>query len=149
MKRLSDFFARLRSLWQFSGTIAKIGEYAATYPGLADPAKLRAWLRPAILDCAVFATVTETTIDDQLCLVALKIVDSDIAWMAVYTLIVVSGESRRDLVPGSTAMQMATFDVGHTTAQILGDIKTENPALVIAAIGLLIQILLLRKRSNG
>ncbi|MGL4595443.1 MAG: hypothetical protein ACRCUY_12020 [Thermoguttaceae bacterium] len=45
-------------------------------------------------------TVTETTIDDHLCLVAMK---------------------------------LATLDVDHATAQILGDIKTENPALVISA----------------
>jgi hypothetical protein len=149
MKTIFNFFARIKGMWQLSGIALKVTNYAATYPGYSDSTKLRRWLRPALLDLSVLAALTETTIDDQIAWAALKIVDSDKSWAAVYSLIVIASETNGVLIPGSDDMKSIALDVVDTTETILGDVSTENPALILAAIGLLIQILQLFKSKRA
>ncbi|MGL6193790.1 MAG: hypothetical protein ACRC2T_03100 [Thermoguttaceae bacterium] len=146
MRTVFNFFSRIKGMWQFSGVALKVANYAATYPGHSDSASLRNWIRPALLDLSVLATYTETTIDDKVAWAALKIVDSNKSWGAVYSLVIIATESGGHLIPGSDTMRDTAFETMTVTEIILEESKTENPAIIIAAIGLLIQILQLMKR---
>ncbi|MGL4594336.1 MAG: hypothetical protein ACRCUY_06365 [Thermoguttaceae bacterium] len=147
MKTIFNFFARIKGMWQLSGIALKVTNYAATWPGLDDGEKIRAWLRPALLDLSVLAALTETVIDDKIAWAALRIVDSEKSWTAIYSLIVIASDSRGYLITGDDSV--ASEDVLASTITILDDIDTENPALIIAAIGLLIQILQLFKSKRA
>ncbi len=143
--RIKAFASRCSFLWNYSGTAISVARYVSTYPGCDNETELRLWLRPMLLDCSVLASITQTPLDDAAVLTALKIVDNDKAWTACFALVTLAFEMQNESVkiPGDEAVNLSL----ESCCRVFSEIETENPVLVISAIGLLIQVLsFLRKR---
>jgi hypothetical protein len=117
-----------------------------TYPGIDDGDKLRAWLRPVVLDISTLTSLTKNTIDDTIARTAIHIIDNDKSWLAVYSILTLAhdhGSNGAVKIPTSFEMKSKVVDAYYDISEI---VQVENPAVVIAAIGLIIQLIqLLRK----
>jgi hypothetical protein len=145
-ERIKTFFTGVKYIWTYGPVITSMLKYFSTYPGYDDSDKLRTWLRPVILDLSVLTSMSKSTIDDKISLAAIHIIDSDHAWSAVHSLILLANDqSQKD-----GAIKIENYELrdnaNETYLDIANEIQAENPAIIIAAIGLIIQLIqLLRK----
>jgi hypothetical protein len=56
------------------------------FPGWSDSELLRLWVRPLLTDVSVLTTLTKTPIDDVIAAAAIRIIDNNTSWTAVYAL---------------------------------------------------------------
>ena len=146
LERIKTIFTALKYAWKYSDVMNSVLKCISTYPGYDDSVKLRTWLRPVILDLSVLTSMTKSTIDDKISLAAIHIIDNDHAWSAVHSLILLAnGQAMKD-----GAIKVENYELrdnaNETYLDIANEIQAENPAIIIAAIGLIIQLIqLLRK----
>ena len=144
-ERIKTIFTTLKYTWKYSDTIASVLGHITRFPGVDNSEKLRTWLRPVMLDLSDLTSLTKNTIDDAVTRAAIRIIDSNKSWDAVYALLMLTQDNMSNgAVKILTAeLQGNTFASVHAIAE---DVSTENPAVIIAAIGLIIQLIqLLRK----
>ncbi len=140
-ERLKTFFTGLRYIWKYSEPLTSFLRRLTTYPGIEYPDELRAWLRPFLLDVSLLTAMTKNTIDDKIAMAAIHIVDCDQAWESVYKLAVLARKNGVK-IPEDAAQS----DVADAFYEVADAVPVENPAIVIAAVGLIIQLIqLLRK----
>jgi thioredoxin-like negative regulator of GroEL len=144
-ERIKTIFTTLKYAWKYSDVMTSALKCITTFPGVDESEKLRSWLRPVILDLSVLTSLTRNTIDDAVARSAIRIIDSDRSWDAVYALLMLTQENTSH---GAVKIPMAemrsdTFDSLH---DIVDDVPVENPAVIIAAIGLIIQLIQLLKK---
>jgi len=92
-ERIKTIFTTLKYAWRFSDTIASFLRHITGYPGMDDSARLRIWLRPVIIDLSMLTTLTQNTIDDAVARTAIRIIDSDRSWDAVYSLLMLAHDN--------------------------------------------------------
>jgi len=147
LDRIRTFFTGVMYVWTYGPVITSMMKYISTYPGYTDPDKLRTWLRPVILDLSVLTSMTKNTIDDKISLVAIRIIDSDYAWSAVHSLILLANDQYKK---GDGVIKVENYELrdnaNETYLDIANEIQAENPAIIIAAIGLIIQLIQLFKK---
>ncbi len=144
-ERMTTLITGLRYVWKYSGPLNSALKHIATYPGVASSGALRAWLRPVVLDLSLLTAMTKNTIDDKVAMAAIHIIDCDQAWDAVYDLAILAhDDAKRDgvKIPLDEMNSSATENL----FEIADAVPVENPAIVIAAIGLIIQLVQLLKR---
>jgi len=144
-EKIKTIFTTLKYAWKFSDTIASFTKHITTYPGVDDSIKLRTWLRPVILDLSVLTSLTKNTIDDAVARTAIRIIDSDRSWEAVYSLLMLVHDNTGfgGVKIPMEEMQSNAVEAFHDVADV---VAVENPAVIIAAIGLIIQLILLFKK---
>ena len=144
-ERIKTIFTTLKYAWRFSDTIASFLRHITGYPGMDDSARLRIWLRPVIIDLSMLTTLTQNTIDDAVARTAIRIIDSDRSWDAVYSLLMLAHDNTGI---GGVKIPMAEMQSNavETFYNVTEDMPVENPAVIIAAIGLIIQLIQLFKK---
>jgi len=145
-ENLKTFFTGVQYVWKYSATLTSILKYVSTYPGVGDSDLLREWVRPVILDLSVLTSMTKNTIDDVVSRTAVHIIDNDKAWNAVYSLLLLTNDNNSD---GAVKILMGEQrnKVAEAYYDVTDSVQVENPAVIIAAIGLIIQLIqLLRKK---
>ena len=145
LEKLKTFFTGVQYVWKYSSTLTSILKYVSTYPGIDDGDSLRAWLRPVILDLSVLTSMTKNTIDDVVSRTAVHIIDNDKSWNAVYSLLQLTNDNTSN---GAVKIPMGEQrnKVAEAYYDVTDAVQVENPAVIIAAIGLIIQLIqLLRK----
>jgi hypothetical protein len=144
-ERMKTIFTTVKYVWRYSDVLTSVLKYLTTYPGVDDSQQLRTWLRPVILDLSILTSLTRNTIDDSVARTAVRIIDSNRSWNAVYSLLVLVNDSTSN---GAVKIPMAKLqsDAVESMQEVFDEHALENPAVMIAAIGLIIQLIqLLRK----
>ena len=144
-EKLKTFFTGVKYIWNYSPTLTSILKCISTYPGVEDSEKLRSWLRPVILDLSILTSMTKNTIDDAVARTAVHIIDNDNSWNAVHSLLLLANDNSSNggvKIP----MEQMQSDTVESFYEICDTVPVENPAIIIAAVGLIIQLIqLLRK----
>ena len=119
--------------------------HISAYPGVDDSMTLRTWLRPVIIDLSVLTSLTKNTIDDAVARTAIRIIDSDRSWEAVYSLLMLAHDNTGfgGVKIPMEEMQSNVVEAFHDVADV---VAVENPAVIIAAIGLIIQLIQLFRK---
>jgi len=144
-EKIKTIFTTLKYAWKYSDVMTSVLRCLTTWPGVVDSEKLRTWLRPVILDLSMLTSMTRNTIDDAVSRTAIRIIDSDKSWDAVYALLMLTQDNTTNgavKIP-MAEMQSNAFESLH---EVVGDVPVENPAVIIAAIGLIIQLIQLFKK---
>ena len=144
-EKIKTIFTTLKYAWKYSDVMTSVLRCLTTWPGVVDSEKLRLWLRPVILDLSMLTSMTRNTIDDAVSRTAIRIIDSDKSWDAVYALLMLTQDNTTNgavKIP-MAEMQSNAFESLH---EVVGDVPVENPAVIIAAIGLIIQLIQLFKK---
>jgi len=145
LEKLKTFYTSFKYVWKYSETLTSVLKYITTFPGVEDSNLLRAWLRPVVLDISTLTSLTKNTIDDAIARTAVHIIDSDRSWDAVYSLLMLAHDNTS--IDGvkipMEEMQSNAVEVFHEVADAM---PVENPAVIIAAIGLIIQLIQLLRR---
>ena len=142
-EKLKNFYNGVTFVWKYGGMIRSFTTAWSTYPGM-DPDLLRLWLRPLLSDVATLTSLTPTPVDDVIALVAMRLIDNNHTWSAIHSLALLGRDS--GLINGIRIPQ----DQQVTSTKDLLDTAMsetpENPILILAAIGLILNLIqLLRK----
>ena len=144
-EKIKTIFTTLKYAWTYSDTLASIMKHITTFPGIENSNQLRTWLRPVVLDLSVLTSLTKNTIDDAVARTAIRIIDSDRSWDAVYSLLMLAHDNT-GIGGVKIPMEEMQSNAVESFHDVADDIPVENPAVIIAAIGLIIQLIqLLRK----
>jgi hypothetical protein len=142
-EKLKKLFASLSYAWQYGYVLHNVTTAWSRFPGWDDSELLRLWVRPLVQDASVLTTLTKTPIDDIIVAAAIRIIDNNTAWNAVYALaqLVRDGFSYEGaLIPQSVGQDVSIESIAREACP-------ECPAVGIAAIGLLLYILQQRNVS--
>ncbi|MCL2119434.1 MAG: hypothetical protein FWH27_13510 [Planctomycetaceae bacterium] len=144
-EKIKTIFTTLKYAWKYSDVMTSVLRCLTTWPGVVDSEKLRTWLRPVILDLSMLTSMTRNTIDDAVSRTAIRIIDSDKSWDAVYALLMLTQDNTSN---GAVKIPMAEMrsNAFESLHEVVGDVPVENPAVIIAAIGLIIQLIQLFKK---
>ena len=142
--RLKNMFKTAGWVWKYGDLIRSVTTAWSSFPGW-DSELLRNWIRPLLLDVSVLTTLTKTPIDNMIAHAAIKIVDSNRAWDAVYALALLV----RDGIGFEGTLIPQDFSNGNvlTVDVIAREAAPECPVTGLAAIGLLLYLLQNRQRS--
>jgi hypothetical protein len=145
LEKIKTIFTTLKYAWNYSGTIASLLRHITGYPGVDDQIRLRTWLRPIIIDLSTLTSMTSNVIDDAVSRTAIRIIDSDRSWDAVYSLLMLAHDNTGigGVKIPMDEMQGNAVKTFHEVADVM---PVENPAVIIAAIGLIIQLIQLFKK---
>ncbi|MCL2120277.1 MAG: hypothetical protein FWH27_17815 [Planctomycetaceae bacterium] len=145
LEKIKTIFTTLKYAWNYSGTIASMLRHISAYPGVDDSVTLRTWLRPVIIDLSTLTSMTQNVIDDAVSRAAIRIIDSDRSWDAVYSLLMLAHDNTGigGVKIPMDEMQTNAVKTFHEVADVM---PVENPAVIIAAIGLIIQLIQLFKK---
>lgn len=140
-EKLKKFLAGLSYAWKYGDLLRNVTFAWSKFPGWDDPELLRLWIRPLIQDVSVLTTLTKTPIDDIIVAAAIRIIDHNTAWSAVYAL----AQLIRDGLgyEGSLIPQSAGTDI--SVESIAREACPECPAVGLAAVGLLLYLLQQRR----
>jgi hypothetical protein len=111
------------------------------FPGWDDSELLRLWIRPLVQDAAVLTTLTKTPIDDIIVAAAIRVIDHNSSWSAIYALAQLVRDGlgyEGSLIPQSNGNTISV-------EQIARDACPECPAVGLTAIGLLLFLLQQRR----
>jgi hypothetical protein len=144
-ERIKTIFTTLKYAWTYSDTIASLLRHITGYPGVDDQIRLRTWLRPVIIDLSKFTSMTQNTIDDAIARTAIRIIDSDRSWDAVYSLLMLTYDNT-GIGGVKIPMEEMQTNAVKTFREVADVMPVENPAVIIAAIGLIIQLIQLFKK---
>jgi hypothetical protein len=141
--KLKKLFVGLNYAWQYSDIIARFTTWWSRYPGWDDSELLRIWIRPMLQDASVLTTLTKTPIDDIITVAAIRIVDSNTSWTAVYSLarLVHDGFG----FDGTLIPQSLSQNQNVTIESIAKNACPDCPAVGLAALGLLMYLLQQRR----
>jgi hypothetical protein len=140
-EKLKTFFSGLSYAWKYSGVIRNVTTAWSQFPGWDDSELLRLWIRPLIQDAAVLTTLTKTPIDDIIVAAAIRIIDHNKAWSAVYALAQLIRDGfgyEGSLIPQSVGTDISIESIAREACP-------ECPSVGLAAIGLLLYLLQQRK----
>lgn len=151
----------LRDKWtnflMYMRTLYAIRQYMKKYPGMEDSKLLRSWIRPIVLRLVIFTEETSISWDDPMMEALLRILDSDQGWSVVYlTLQLIHGRHAQE-VNIDTVSSVESFCESESLnaypmeniTQIAREMNPENPMLIIAGIGLLLQIIQFIRSRKG
>jgi len=144
-EKLKNLFNGFAFVWKYSDVIRSVTTAWSTYPGMDDPELLRLWVRPLLSDAATLTALTPTPIDDMIAHVAVCLVDNNHTWTAIHSLALLGrdgGFIKGVLVPQD--QQVATAGVLFET---VASERPENPAIILAAIGLILNLIQLLRRK--
>jgi len=144
-EKIKTIFTTLKYAWNYSGTIASMLRHISAYPGVDDSITLRTWLRPVIIDLSTLTSMTQNVIDDAVSRTAIRIIDSDRSWDAVYSLLMLAHDNT-DIGGVKIPMDEMQANAVKTFHEVADVMPVENPAVIIAAIGLIIQLIQLFKK---
>jgi hypothetical protein len=139
--KLKTFFAGLSYAWKYGDIIRNTTIAWSKFPGWNDSELLRIWVRPLMQDISILTTLTKTPIDDIIATAAIRIIDNNTSWAAVYALaqLVRDGFAiEGTLIPNDGKNKI-------TVEQIVNDACPECPAVGLTALGILLFLLQHRK----
>jgi hypothetical protein len=139
--KLKKIISTLGYAWQYGDIIRNAATAWSKFPGWDDPELLRIWIRPLIQDVAVLTTLTKTPIDDIITTAAIKIVDHNASWSAVYALsqLVRDGFAiEGTLIPNDGKNKISVEQIATAACP-------ECPAVGLTALGILLFLLQHRK----
>lgn len=152
----------LREKWtnflMYMRTLYSIRQYMKKYPGMEDSQRLRSWVRPIVLRLVIFTEETAISWDDPIMETLLRILDSEQGWSVVYsTLQMIYGRDAkevdvRSLTDVGTLCESEASNVSpmENLTQIAREMNPENPMLIIAGVGLLLQLIqFIRSRRDA
>ncbi len=151
----------LRDKWtnflMYMRTLYAIRQYMKKYPGMEDSKLLRSWIRPIVLRLVIFTEETSISWDDPMMEALLRILDSDQGWSVVYsTLQLIHGRRTQEVNTNTVSSveslcESESFDTYpmENITQIASEMNPENPMLIIAGIGLLLQIIQFIRSRKG
>jgi hypothetical protein len=139
--KLKNIFINLGYAWKYGDIIRNVTVTCGKFPGWNDSELLRIWIRPLIQDASVLTTLTKTPIDDIIAAAAIRIVDHNSSWTAVYAL----AQLVRDgfAIEGSLIPQSAGNNI--SIESIATEACPECPAVGLTALGILLYLLQQRK----
>jgi hypothetical protein len=139
--KLKNFLVGIGFAWKYSDVFRNVITAWSTFPGWNDSELLRLWVRPVLTDATILTALTKTTIDDVIAAAAVRIVDNNTSWAAVFAL----AQLVRDgfAVDGSLIPQSGGNNISVET--IAREACPECPAVGLAALGILLYLLQQRK----
>ena len=143
-ERLKNMLNGISLAWKYGDILRSFTTTWSRYPGLESSEDLRTWVRPLLIDVASLTALTSTPIDDYIAFTAIRIVDSNHAWSALHSLVMLGrdgGFIDGVLIPQD--QQIAT--TGELFATISSEMP-ENPTVILSAIGLLLYLIRNSKR---
>ena len=141
-EKLKNMFAGLSFVWKYGDLIRRVTIAWSSFPGWESDL-LRNWIRPLLLDVSVLTTLTKTPIDDAIALAAVRIIDNNHAWQAIYSLALLIRDGigfEGTLIPQDVSGNAVSVE------SIAREACPECPATGLAAIGLLLYLLQHNKR---
>jgi hypothetical protein len=142
-ERLKFFISAIGLAWQYGDTIRTLTTAWSSFPGADDSEALRAWIRPLLREATLLATVTPTPIDDMIVKAAVRLVDNNNTWTMIHALVLLGRDA--GWVNG---VRIPQAEQENTTRQAVDTILAEipeSPTVILAAVGVLVSILQLRK----
>lgn len=145
---LKTFCKGLFYLWNNLVRFADIFRSIADFPGVDDSKSLRTWLRPLVSDCSRLTGLTKNTIDDAVAKAAARVIDNDKAWDAVDTLVELVHEwpSEEGTSVPHGELQNKVAVAYYDAVEELTDV---NPAEVIIALGLILEVIHVLRRQQS
>jgi hypothetical protein len=136
-EKFKTFISGIGYIWKYGDIIRNFSIAWTRFPGWDDSELLRIWVRPLIQDVSILTTLTKTPIDDIIATAAVRIVDNNSSWVAVYALsqLVRDGLSLEGTLIPSNASHKTTVD------EIVHKACPECPAAGLAALGMLLYLL--------
>ncbi|HBT77643.1 MAG TPA: hypothetical protein DEB39_12140 [Planctomycetaceae bacterium] len=141
-ERLKNAISTLSFAWKYGDLVRSVLTAWSSFPGW-DSELLRVWIRPLLLDVSVLTTLTKTKIDDMIVLAAVRIVDNNRAWDAMFALAMLVRDGvglEGNLIPQDSADSNLSVDA------IAREACPDCPATGLAAIGLILYLLQNRSR---
>lgn len=136
-ERLKNAISTVSFAWKYGDIVRSVLTAWSTFPGW-DSDLLRVWIRPLLLDVSVLTTLTKTKIDDMIVLAAVRIVDNNRAWDAMFALAMLIRDGvglEGNLIPQDSAGSNLSVD------SIAREACPDCPATGLAAIGLILYLL--------
>jgi hypothetical protein len=84
--KLKTFFSGLSYAWKYRDVIRNVTTAWSQFPGWNDSELLRLWIRPLVQNATILTALTKTPIDDVIAAAAIRIIDNNTSWNAVYAL---------------------------------------------------------------
>ena len=144
-EKLKNLYNGLTFLWKYGGVIRSVTNAWSTYPGLDDADLLRLWVRPLLSDVATLTALTPTPIDDVIAHAAIRLVDNNHTWSAIHSLALLGRDS--GLINGVRVPQDQQVASAKGVLDIAASETPENPALILAAIGLILNLIQLFRKK--
>jgi hypothetical protein len=85
-EKLKTFFSGLSYAWKYGDVLRNVTTAWSQFPGWEDSELLRLWIRPLVQNASMLTALTKTPIDDVIAAAAIRIIDSNTSWAAVYAL---------------------------------------------------------------
>ncbi|MDO4558909.1 MAG: hypothetical protein Q4C47_08085 [Planctomycetia bacterium] len=168
--KLQSLFRNIRNIFGYGKTIGKIRGWIGSYPGVENSTALRTWLRPIVVEMTQLATESSFRFDDHVTEGLLRLLDHDRLWNIFHesVMMVVEYSSHENpdtsatvhsstpvltLIPVPDPESENEEDEPHDPARKLvlaaEQLRPENPVLVIAAAGLLLQFVQIAHRRHN
>jgi hypothetical protein len=155
LSALKNFFGWIHTAVTYVKAIRTIRGWIADYPGMTSGPRLREWLRRVVNDISVLASQSSFQFDDAVVTLLRQLIDNDVIWSILNESIrLICGEKSLGdaAIPGgATALYGSGFsynnidsyttrDPSHRLTETAESMQLGNPTLILAAIGLLLQI---------
>lgn len=169
MQIFTNLFSRVTAVWSLYGYVSKVNTALKTWPGMENEIRLRAWLLDNLALLSGLATQTTNPVDDAVTYYTIRIIENDTAWKILFNMLsLASGltngltggetespieretEPQADAGAGNMACDSANPTDGIRSLYAIesslktesdADQTTENPLLIISAVGLILQII--------
>jgi hypothetical protein len=143
-EKLKNWYNGLTFVWKYGGVIRSFTTAWSTYPGLDDSELLRLWVRPLLSDVATLTSLTPTPIDDVIAHAAIRLIDNNHTWSAIHSLALLGRDS--GLINGVRVPQDQQVASTKELLETIASETPENPAIILAAIGLILNLIQLFRK---
>jgi hypothetical protein len=140
-EKLKTFFSGLSYAWKYGDVLRDVAVAWSQFPGWDDSELLRLWIRPLVQNASVLTALTKTPIDDVIAAAAIRIIDSNTSWTAVYAL----AQLVRDGFGYEGALIPQSIGNDISVESIARDACPECPAVGLTALGIILYLLQQRK----
>jgi hypothetical protein len=136
-EKLKTFFSGLSYAWKYGDVFRNVTISWSKFPGWDDSELLRLWIRPLVQNASVLTTLTKTPIDDVIAAAAIRLIDNNKSWTAVYAL----AQLVRDGFgyEGTLIPQNIGNDI--SIESIASEACPECPAVGLTALGIILYLL--------
>jgi hypothetical protein len=151
MNFLKNLWSKVTGLYSYLTLWRKVSALTGSFPGTEDENKLRLWIIAEADNFAPVAAATATPVDDTIVHWVKTIALKEKAFKAIYSLLTLGCEliPKGEPVYGQSDGFSVPEKVGEAVHESLDDETVGNPLIVIAAIGLLLQVIMfLRDRKK-
>lgn len=135
--KLKTFFSGLSYAWKYSDVIRNVTTAWSQFPGWNDSELLRLWIRPLVQNASLLTALTTTPIDDVIAAAAIRIIDNNKSWTAVYAL----AQLVRDGFGYEGTLIPQSIGNGLSVEQIASEACPECPAVGLTALGIILYLL--------